>query len=76
MIVLTQKEPSEVAGNSRATVNRVLREEQQRGSVELQRGKTLVLDARRSLNAHANQATREGGLATSLSVLRPLLAES
>jgi hypothetical protein len=34
-----------MAGTSRATVNRVLREEQARGTVELRRGRTLVLDA-------------------------------
>ena len=34
-----------MAGTSRATVNSVLREEQQRGTVELRRGKVLVLDA-------------------------------
>jgi CRP-like cAMP-binding protein len=33
-----------MAGTSRATVNRVLREEQERGTVELRRGKTVVLD--------------------------------
>ena len=44
-IPLTQEDLADMAGTSRATVNRVLREEQQRGSVELQRGKTVVLDA-------------------------------
>jgi CRP-like cAMP-binding protein len=43
-IPLTQEELAEMAGTSRATVNRVLREEQTRGNVELRRGKTLVLD--------------------------------
>lgn len=44
LIPLTQEELAEFAGASRATVNRVLREEQQRGTLELRRGKTRVLD--------------------------------
>lgn len=44
VIALTQEELAEMAGTSRATVNRVLREEQQRGTVELRRGKTVVVD--------------------------------
>jgi CRP-like cAMP-binding protein len=44
-IPLTQEQLAEMAGTSRATVNRVLREEQERGTVRLQRGKTAVLDA-------------------------------
>jgi CRP-like cAMP-binding protein len=43
-IPLTQEEISEMAGTSRATVNRVLREEQKRGAVTLARGSTTVLD--------------------------------
>jgi CRP/FNR family transcriptional regulator, cyclic AMP receptor protein len=43
-IPLTQEDLADMAGTSRATVNRVLREEQKRGSVELRRGKTVVLD--------------------------------
>jgi hypothetical protein len=35
---------AELAGTSRATVNKGLNEEQERGAVELQRGKTIVLD--------------------------------
>lgn len=42
-IPLTQEQLAELAGTSRATVNKVLRDEQVRGTVELQRGKTLVL---------------------------------
>jgi CRP/FNR family cyclic AMP-dependent transcriptional regulator len=34
----------ELAGTSRATVNRVLNEEQRRGTVELRRGRTLIRD--------------------------------
>jgi CRP/FNR family transcriptional regulator, cyclic AMP receptor protein len=43
-IPLTQEQLAEMAGTSRATVNRVLRDEQERGAVELRRGKTVVLD--------------------------------
>lgn len=42
-IPLTQEQLAEMAGTSRATVNRVLREEQERGTVQLRRGNTLVL---------------------------------
>jgi CRP/FNR family transcriptional regulator, cyclic AMP receptor protein len=43
-IPLTQEDLAEMAGTSRATVNRVLREEEKRGMLELRRGKTTVLD--------------------------------
>jgi CRP/FNR family transcriptional regulator, cyclic AMP receptor protein len=43
-IPLTQEELAEMAGTSRATVNRVLRDEQRCGTVELRRGRTIVLD--------------------------------
>jgi CRP-like cAMP-binding protein len=42
---LTQAELGEFAGAARATVNRVLREEEKLGAVELRRGRTVVLDA-------------------------------
>ena len=45
IIPLTQEQLAEMAGTSRATVNRVLREEQAHGTVELRRGRTVVLDA-------------------------------
>jgi CRP-like cAMP-binding protein len=45
VIPLTQEQLAEMAGTSRATVNRVLREEEARGTVELRRGRTAVLDA-------------------------------
>jgi CRP/FNR family transcriptional regulator, cyclic AMP receptor protein len=41
-VPLTQEALAEMAGTSRATVNRVLREEQKRGSLELARGRTVV----------------------------------
>lgn len=51
-IPLTQEELAELAGTSRATVNKVLRAEQARGSVVLRRGRTVVVD-RASLGARA-----------------------
>jgi len=44
VIPLTQEDVAAMAGTSRATVNRVLREEQERGAVALRRGRTTVLD--------------------------------
>jgi CRP-like cAMP-binding protein len=43
-VPLTQEQLAELAGTSRATVNRVLRDEEERGTVELRRGKTIVRD--------------------------------
>ena len=43
-IPLTQEDLAGLAGTSRATVNRVLREEAKRGTVELRRGKPVVRD--------------------------------
>lgn len=43
-IPLTQEELAELTGASRATVNRVLRDEEKRGLVRLERGRTVVLD--------------------------------
>ena len=43
-IPLRQEDLASLAGTSRATVNRVLRAEEVRGAVELQRGRTIVLD--------------------------------
>ena len=43
-VPLTQEELAQLAGTSRATVNQVLRREKERGTVELRRGRTLVLD--------------------------------
>jgi CRP/FNR family transcriptional regulator, cyclic AMP receptor protein len=43
-IPLTQDDLAGLAGTSRATVNRVLREEEQRGTVSLGRGKTTIVD--------------------------------
>ena len=43
VIPLTQDDVADLAGTSRATVNRVLREEAARGSVQLGRGRTTVV---------------------------------
>jgi CRP/FNR family transcriptional regulator, cyclic AMP receptor protein len=43
-IPLTQEALAELAGTSRSTVNRVLRDEERRGTVALSRGRTRVLD--------------------------------
>jgi CRP/FNR family transcriptional regulator, cyclic AMP receptor protein len=44
VVPLTQEELSGLSGTSRATVNRVLRDEARRGTVELRRGRTTVID--------------------------------
>ncbi len=44
VVPLTQDDLASMAGTSRATVNRVLREEEKRGAVSLQRGKVTLLD--------------------------------
>jgi CRP/FNR family transcriptional regulator, cyclic AMP receptor protein len=44
-VPLTQEDLAAMAGTSRATVNRVLREEEKRGAVALQRWRTTVVDA-------------------------------
>ena len=51
-VALTQEQLAELANTSRATVNAVLSEEQQRGSLRLARGSTIVLDLE-SLRARA-----------------------
>jgi CRP/FNR family transcriptional regulator, cyclic AMP receptor protein len=45
VVPLPQEELAELAGTSRATVNRVLREQEQRGTLELGRAKIVVLDS-------------------------------
>jgi CRP/FNR family cyclic AMP-dependent transcriptional regulator len=44
IVPLTQEDLAGLAGTSRATVNRVLRDEEGRGTVKLGRGRTSVLD--------------------------------
>jgi CRP/FNR family transcriptional regulator, cyclic AMP receptor protein len=55
-IPLTQEEIAQTAGTSRATVNRVLREEAAAGTVELGRGRTTVTDLE-TLRVHAFAAS-------------------
>jgi CRP/FNR family cyclic AMP-dependent transcriptional regulator len=43
-VPLTQEELASLAGTSRATVNRVLREEEEFGTIALARGRTRVID--------------------------------
>jgi len=47
VIPVRQEDIADLAGTSRATVNRVLREEARRGTVRLNRGQTVVLDRAR-----------------------------
>lgn len=62
VIPLIQDELAALAGTSRATVNRVLRDAERRGIVELRRGRTVVLDedalARLARTADRNPASR------------------
>jgi CRP-like cAMP-binding protein len=44
VVPLTQEDIAAMAGTSRATVNRVLREEEKLGAVALARGRTTLLD--------------------------------
>ena len=44
VVPLTQEQLAALAGTSRATVNRVLRGEETRGTLRLARGRTVLLD--------------------------------
>jgi CRP/FNR family cyclic AMP-dependent transcriptional regulator len=44
VITLTQEAIAELAGASRATINQVLRAEEKRGTIELLRGRTRIVD--------------------------------
>jgi len=55
VVPLSQAELAGLAGTSRATVNRVLRAEEKRGTVELHRGTTTLLDTA-SLRKRAGRA--------------------
>jgi len=59
-ISLTQEDIAALAATSRATANRVLRAEQERGTLRLERGRTVVLDpadiARRARSAALDRA--------------------
>ncbi|MBA3382909.1 MAG: Crp/Fnr family transcriptional regulator [Actinobacteria bacterium] len=50
VVPLTQEDLAAIAGTSRATVNRVLREEEKRGTVALKRGHVRVLDVQNILH--------------------------
>ena len=52
VVALTQETIAELAGASRATVNQILRDEEKRGTIELLRGRTRVVD-RESLQKRA-----------------------
>ena len=52
LVPLNQEDIASLAGTSRATANRVLREEEARGTLTLGRGRTVVLDAE-ALGRHA-----------------------
>lgn len=43
-VPLTQQQLAELTGASRATVSQILREEEQRGTIQRRRGRTLILD--------------------------------
>ena len=43
-VPLTQEQLAELAGTTRSTVNRILRDEAKRGTIKLERGRTIVLD--------------------------------
>ena len=43
-VPLTQEELAGLAGTTRSTINRILRDEAKRGTVKLERGRTIVLD--------------------------------
>ena len=43
-VPLTQEELAELAGTTRSTINRILRDEERRGTLKLERGRTIVLD--------------------------------
>jgi CRP-like cAMP-binding protein len=45
VVPLTQDDLAAMAGTSRATVNRVLRDEERRGTVRLRRGEVTILDS-------------------------------
>lgn len=58
VIPLTQEELAGLAGTSRATVNRVLREAERAGTLKLSRGKVAVLDEASSGEAGLSTARR------------------
>ena len=79
VVPLTQEQIAEFAGSSRATVNRVLREEQERRVVRLERGRVTDLDAaalrRRARTQRSRRECRHGDTPT-VAVARDLAAGS
>jgi CRP-like cAMP-binding protein len=57
VIALTQEELGQIAGASRSTVNRVLREQEEAGTIALTRGRTAIVD-RESLRKVAQGSYR------------------
>ena len=51
VIALTQEELGQIAGATRSTVNRVLRKQEERGSIALKRGEVRILDREALLSA-------------------------
>jgi CRP/FNR family transcriptional regulator, cyclic AMP receptor protein len=76
-VPLTQEQLAELAGTSRSTVNRVLREEEQRGSVELRRGAEAQRRPRRFAAPVRRLAPRtqtpeaESGMSSAMTSRRP-----
>lgn len=59
VIALTQEEIGQIAGTTRATVNRVLREQEERGTIALKRGETKVIDPESLVHAaHPGRSRR------------------
>ena len=59
VIALTQEEIGQIAGTTRATVNRVLREQEERGTIALKRGETKVIDRESLVHAaHSGRSPR------------------
>ena len=59
VIALTQEEIGQIAGTTCATVNRVLREQEERGTIALKRGETKVIDRESLVHAaHSGRSPR------------------
>lgn len=57
VIALTQEELGQIAGATRATVNRVLRKQEERGTIALRRGETRIIDRESLLHPRVPPAT-------------------
>jgi CRP/FNR family cyclic AMP-dependent transcriptional regulator len=58
VIALTQEELGQIAGTTRATVNRVLREQEERGTLALRRGETKIVDREALLQPRSRRGSR------------------